>query len=194
VLLLTRLAPPESQLAAPELEHEGRQQSQNRDAHPCVPDEVDPLHVAPEEDPDDDPLEPLDPLDEPLELLDPLELREPELLDAKPLELEVPVLASWDPADDPLLDAVPPLDDPVDDPRPDDDPPAPEPDPLEAEASFPPPASSAGPVPGSPQATIAATAAAPAKTMMRLELETERWQGVSTVVLVALRPADGSAN
>jgi len=43
-----------SQVAAPEFEHDGRQQSQNRDAQPCVPEDVDAVHCAPEDDPDDE--------------------------------------------------------------------------------------------------------------------------------------------
>jgi hypothetical protein len=119
VLLLTLLVPPESQAAAPEFEHDGRQQSQNRDAQPAVPDAV-AVHIAPEDDPDDDapelPVPELEPLEEPLELVDdPLDepdpdpLLEPLLL---PLLLPLPLLecpeSAWPPSDPPELLPTPP--------------------------------------------------------------------------------------
>jgi hypothetical protein len=91
------------------LEHDGRQQSQNRDAQPWVPEDVEAVHCAPEDDPDDDPLE--------LEVLDPPELLDPpdEVLDpAEPLDpdevlelLEKPLELAEEPLDapDPLLEA-----------------------------------------------------------------------------------------
>jgi hypothetical protein len=93
------------------LEHDGRQQSQNRDAQPCVPEDVDAVHCGPEDDPDDDPLELpelLDPelLDPPDEVLDPLELLDPDDV----LEpLEEPLELAEEPLDvlNPLLE--PPL-------------------------------------------------------------------------------------
>lgn len=100
------------------MEHDGRQQSQNRDAQPEVPEDVDAVHCGPEDDPDDDPLELPDPpelLDPPDDVLDPLEPPDPDEVLELPEELlelaETPLDVLDAPLEPPLLPLLlpPPL-------------------------------------------------------------------------------------